>query len=88
MSKYLVRPDDFVVWSLNEDGETYSIHAFKKEYPNNLHFGSSYDICIRCGFFSIEEDLVEVYNQKHKQWCAKMIEWVASNHCGCGEDDD
>lgn len=35
--KYYARPHDGTVFSLNEDGKTYSIEDSKKEFPNNLH---------------------------------------------------
>ena len=32
-----IRPDDWEVFSLNSDGETYSLERMKKDFPGHLH---------------------------------------------------
>ena len=35
--KVFVRADDGEIFSLNEDGKTYSLHQMKIDFPDNLH---------------------------------------------------
>lgn len=60
--KYMVRPDDFEVFSLNEDGQTYSILESKKKYPDNFHHSHSYERLQSLGF--IECDNLQYLNHK------------------------
>lgn len=55
--KYLARKDDGAVWSLNNDGITYSHMEHKEKYPDNIHHKYSQETLLNCGFSPvIEED--------------------------------
>ena len=53
--KYLARPSDGSVWSINEDLVTYSSKEHKDDYPGHLHNLHSYDVLINSGFYPVTE---------------------------------
>lgn len=34
---YMIRPDDGCIFSVNEDGYTYSVHSSKQQFPHSKH---------------------------------------------------
>lgn len=47
--KYLIRPDDKEVFSINKD-DTYTIESHKKRWPDHFHHSYSYQDLINLGF--------------------------------------
>lgn len=54
--KYLARKDDGAVWSLNNDGITYSHMEHKEKYPDNIHHQYFQDTLLKCGFSPVTEE--------------------------------
>ena len=48
--KAYIRPDDKEVFSLDEDGKTYSLELMKKEFPKSHRFKYTEAKMIECGF--------------------------------------
>ena len=66
--KYLIRPDDYMVFSLNEDGETYSTHRSKIQWPNNLHHKYTTSRLLAANFFPCEEKDLPRIEQLSKEY--------------------
>jgi len=45
-----IRPDDGEVFSLNDDGITYSLQKMKDEFPNHLHTKYTKELLIDLSF--------------------------------------
>lgn len=73
LPKYLARPDDGGVWSLNEDGLTYSSKRFKEENPNNITHKHQYQTLIACGFYEVTEDDFPSLEEKERDFYEFMI---------------
>lgn len=71
MTKYLVRPDDYMVFSINEDGCTYSCDESKKLWPNNLHNKHVYEILIKSGFIPATDETLGLYDEPRKEYYEK-----------------
>ena len=76
MSKYLVRPDDAVVWVLNEELDLYEILDSPTDRFGNKsrpydHFTKENLIC-NYGFFQIGEELIEYYNKKRDEYYRQL----------------
>jgi hypothetical protein len=75
--KYLARPSDGSVWSINEDLVTYSNKQSKEEFPDNLHHEHSYDTLINSGFYPVTESdfnrLSEIQNEYYEylSWASR-----------------
>lgn len=54
--KYLARPSDGSIWSLNDDGETYSSKDFKDKFPDNITHKHSLKSLINSGFYEVSEN--------------------------------
>ena len=54
--KYLVRPDDYTIFSINEDNVTYSVMESKTEWPDRIHNKYSYQTLIKHGFIPENND--------------------------------
>lgn len=86
-AKYLVRPSDFMIFSLNDDGETYDIDDFKKEYPDHLRMNYKLDLLLSCGFYSIEDNEFDIYMKKHDDyWKIEAHRWISDGHGGVKEN--
>ena len=85
--KYYVRSDDYMVFSLNADGETYSIEKFKVEHPAHLHHHYPESVLVRNGFFVGREDDFPEYAKKQAAFYEKMAE-DSRQHSGMDDDDD
>lgn len=53
---YMIRPDDGYIFSINEDGETYSSLSGKSQYPNNLHNKYKFEILYKNNFVSCDKN--------------------------------
>lgn len=75
--KYLARPSDGSVWSINEDLVTYSSKQSKEEFPDILHHEHSYDSLINSGFYPVTEsdfpDLKAMQNEYYEylSWASR-----------------
>lgn len=56
--KYILRPSDFEVFSINEDG-TYSVEAQKKQFPNRLHQKFTRNLLLDCNFLEVKDSILE-----------------------------
>lgn len=65
---YLVRPDDFMVFSLNKDNQTYSLMDAKIRWPNHHHHEYSKAALINVGFFVGTEAELPAYREKQKKY--------------------
>lgn len=79
LPKYFLRPDDYYVFSLNEDGETYSGHKSKTEWPNNLHHKYSYQVLVSHGFIPAVDETLHLYNELRKEYY-KSQKYKPSGH--------
>jgi hypothetical protein len=85
--KYLVRPDDLEIFSLNSDDETYSLDFIKKKYPESLYNRYSLDRLINIDFFPAgDKDLPRLRSQKNKE--ENRIRRLREQNGGCGDDGD
>ena len=83
--KYLVRPDDYMVFSLNEDGETYSTHKSKIEWPNNLHHKYTAARLWAANFFPCEEDELGYFVKKQDEYYRLLNNKLDEENRGCGD---
>ena len=61
LPKYLARPTDGAVWSINPDGKTFSNKASKEKNPTNDHHKTPYQVLIDFEFYPVEEkDFMEL----------------------------
>ena len=51
--KYLIRSDDHIIFSLNDDNLTYSAHDSKIQFPGNLHHKYKYDVLVGANFLAL-----------------------------------
>lgn len=51
LPKTLIRPDDKERFTLNKDGETYSLEFMKKEFPKSLRCKYSFEVLKSHGFY-------------------------------------
>lgn len=72
LPKYLLRPDDYYVFSLNEDGETYSGHKSKNQWPDNLHHKYKYEVLIKHGFIPAVDETLHLYDELRKEYYRKQ----------------
>lgn len=90
LPKYLVRPDDYSIFDLDENNNCYRIWSKKPiTYPDGtrpnamLHF--TYDnLTKNYGFFPIDEDEIEIYIVKNHEYL-KFVSWQtrSDGHGGC-----
>ena len=88
--KYMIRPSDYEVFSLNSDGMTYSGMAHKEKYPDNLHHEYPLATLLNCGFFEgVEEELPFYAKMKEAYWRDERarIDGLIYDD-GIGMDDD
>jgi hypothetical protein len=75
MSKYLVRPDDSMIFTLNEEYGVYEILDGPTDIDGNppipyAHF--TYENLTEVGFFPIEESELKFYQNKRDQYFRKL----------------
>jgi hypothetical protein len=65
--KYFVRKDDNAIFSLNEDGETYSLKAMKDEFPGHLNHKYDFDALHNDWehFFICSDEDMEMYELRY-----------------------
>lgn len=66
--QYLARPDDACIFSLNEDGYTYSTFEGKKKFPDSLHHEYRYEILISHNFYEVTEEEFPELEKKRKEY--------------------
>lgn len=84
--KYYVRSDDFMVFSINEDGETYSIDSSKIKYHEHLHHKYPEHTLVANGFFVGKEEDLPKYAKQQAEYYKNMAK--SSDSHGHGDDDD
>ena len=70
--KYLVRPDDHEIFSLNEDGKTYTIDEHKKQFPGHLHHKYTWERLVDLNFFPCEESDIPDHRRVQRVWHLQM----------------
>lgn len=70
--RYYVRSDDYMVFSLNDDGETYSIDSSKIKFPRHLHHKYAESALVCCGFFVGREEDFPEYAKKQDAFYENM----------------
>lgn len=80
--KFYIRPDDYEIFSLNDDKETYSVDALKKRWPMNFHFQYQEQVLLARGFFVAEEYDLHFYRKKHEEHYSTL-----KRYGGCGDDE-
>jgi hypothetical protein len=73
--QYLARPTDGTVFSLNEDGITYSVKENKEKTPNNIHHKHTFSLLIFSGFFEVEEKDFPELEAKGKEYY-EFLSWT------------
>lgn len=73
LPKYLLRSDDYYVFSLNEDRETYSGYKSKEEWPDRIHHEYKYEVLINAGFISATDESLYLYNKPKEEYYKKQI---------------
>jgi hypothetical protein len=74
LPKYLARPDDGEVWSLNEDGSTYSSKRFKDEHPDNITHEYAYETLLACAFYEVTGEDFPALEEKGKDFY-EFLSW-------------
>jgi hypothetical protein len=68
LPNFMIRSDDYVVFSLNDDNKTYSVDKSKKQWPNNIHHKYSYQRLIDANFFHGDENNFDYYQYRNKKY--------------------
>lgn len=84
LPKYMIRPDDHMIFSLNEDSFTYSVEDSKKQFPDSLHNKYPYDIMIRAEFFSAPECELDYHRGKQAEY-HRNLDRLFQQEKGCGD---
>lgn len=71
-NKYLVRPNDFQIFELDENENYYKL-KIKGLKLSGMPFWT-YKLLNNLGFFPIEEDEIPIYENKHNEYI-KFISW-------------
>jgi len=74
MYKYLVRPDDHMVFSINPEDGTYSVKSSKEEWPNHFHHRYDLDHLLRLKFYPCDEEDLLAIEEKKDEYYAKLAE--------------
>jgi murein tripeptide amidase MpaA len=91
--KYLVRPSDFMVWSLNTDGKTYSNHEHKSTIENcncdyNYDHFNYENLTKNYGWIEIKESEVKKFTQLCNEHYARESRRMKNDgHGGCYYDE-
>lgn len=72
LPKYLLRSDDYYVLSLNEDGETYSGHKSKNQWPDNLHHKYKYEVLVKHKFIPAVDETLHLYDKLREEYYKKQ----------------
>lgn len=73
LPQYFARPDDACVFSLNEDGLTYSTYEGKKKFPDSWHHQYSYDVLISHDFYPVTEEDFPALEKKRQEYVAFTV---------------
>lgn len=84
---YLIRPGDYAVYSINENG-TYSNHKAKIEFPGYFHGGNTEEFLRSHGFFVGDEKLFDWYEEQGKAYYKKLEEESRERNDGHGDYDE
>jgi hypothetical protein len=85
--KYYVRPDDYMVFSLNENG-TYSMMESKKQFPDSLHSEYQESTLINYGFMLGLEADFPLYKKHQDAYYRKSSEDYRTDGHGDGDFDE
>jgi hypothetical protein len=82
--KYLARPSDGTVFSLNKDEKTYSIKEHKDKNPFNLHHEYNFSHLISLDFYEVQESDFPTLKKFGKEYY-EFISWTSRSdgHGGC-----
>jgi hypothetical protein len=84
LPSYLIRPDDHMIFSLNDDNLTYSTHDSKVQFTNSLHHKYKYDVLVRVGFFSATESELSYHRSKQDEYYRNLNRLFQQEN-GCGD---
>jgi hypothetical protein len=73
LPKYLIRPEDYMVFSLNDDGWTYTIDQSKKDWPDRIHHEYMYETLIKAKFTPATDNTLYLYNEPREEYYKKQI---------------
>lgn len=68
LPKYLIRPDDYYVFSLNSDGQTYSGHQSKIDWPMHIHHEYPYEVLIKYNFIAATDENLHAYDKLREEY--------------------
>ena len=68
LPKYLVRPSDFAIYSINDDGLTYSHMIYKNKIENYVGNCFKYETLISSGFFVITDNELTEYQNRYEMY--------------------
>lgn len=77
LPKYLARPTDGEVWSINSDWKTYSNKTSKEKNPKHEHHKTHYQVLIDFGFYPVEEkDFIDLERigkeyREYQNWASR-----------------
>lgn len=74
--QYLARPSDGAVFSLNEDGKTYSMQEHKEERPKSIHHEYKLSHLISVDFYKVEEKDFPELKAKGKEYY-EFLSWTS-----------
>jgi len=75
LPKYMIRTDDYEIFSLNEDGMTYSNRYMKMEFKDHLHHKYTYEVLKSHKFYETsDENKFQEYYRMHLIAIAKDVE--------------
>ncbi len=80
--QYLIRPDDYAVFTLNPNG-TYSLKL--QDVPTRLEYEWDEDTLRGLGFFAGDPKLMDYYAKQRTAFYKKMSEDARKNR-GCGDE--
>lgn len=66
--KYVVRPDDHAIFSLNRDGRTYTPHMSKIQFPSHIHNKYELSLLNDLGFYSSTEENLKYHRAKQIEY--------------------
>jgi hypothetical protein len=82
--RYLARPSDGTVFSLNKDGKTYSMKESKDERPFNLHHEYKLSHLISLDFYEVQESEFPALKKIGEEYL-EFTSWTSRSdgHGGC-----
>ena len=82
--KYVVRPDDHAIFSLNEDDLTYTPHVSKMQFPHNKHHKYDLHWLNNLGFYSCREEDLKYHRAKQIEY-HENLQKLFDKEKGCGD---